>query len=56
MIELQNVRKQYGEVAAVDGVSFTVQPGELLVLLGDSGSGKTTTLKGSTVSSSPPPG
>jgi osmoprotectant transport system ATP-binding protein len=45
MIELQNVRKQYGEVAAVDGVSFTVQPGELLVLLGDSGSGKTTTLK-----------
>jgi osmoprotectant transport system ATP-binding protein len=45
MIELQNVRKQYGEVTAVDGVSFTVQAGELLVLLGDSGSGKTTTLK-----------
>ena len=45
MIELQQVTKRYGEVLAVDGVSLTVQEGELLILLGDSGSGKTTTLK-----------
>ena len=45
MIELQNVTKRYGETVAVDGVSLTVTEGELLVLLGDSGSGKTTTLK-----------
>lgn len=45
MIELQQVTKRYGEVLAVDGVSLTVREGELLILLGDSGSGKTTTLK-----------
>ncbi len=45
MIELQNVTKRYGETVAVDAVSLTVAEGELLVLLGDSGSGKTTTLK-----------
>ncbi len=45
MIELQNVTKRYGETVAVDGVSLSVTEGELLVLLGDSGSGKTTTLK-----------
>jgi osmoprotectant transport system ATP-binding protein len=45
MIELQQVTKRYGEVLAVDGVSLSVREGELLILLGDSGSGKTTTLK-----------
>jgi osmoprotectant transport system ATP-binding protein len=45
MIQLQQVTKRYGEVLAVDGVSLTVREGELLILLGDSGSGKTTTLK-----------
>jgi osmoprotectant transport system ATP-binding protein len=34
-----------GKTRAVDGVTFTVQRGELLALLGESGSGKTTTLK-----------
>lgn len=45
MIELNNVTKQYGETAVVDDISLAVSEGELLVLLGDSGSGKTTTLK-----------
>jgi osmoprotectant transport system ATP-binding protein len=45
MIELAEVTKRYGAHAAVDGVSFVVEQGETLVLLGRSGSGKTTTLK-----------
>ena len=45
MIGLQNVTKRYGATVAVDAVSLSVTEGELLVLLGDSGSGKTTTLK-----------
>ena len=45
MIELQHLTKRYGELPVVDGVSLTVADGELVVLLGSSGSGKTTTLK-----------
>ena len=45
MIELRQLTKRYGDHVAVDGVSLDVARGELLVLLGGSGSGKTTTLK-----------
>lgn len=45
MLELQSVSKVYGAVTAVHEVSLRVEAGELLVLLGGSGSGKTTTLK-----------
>lgn len=45
MIELRGVTKRFGEVEAVSALSLTVAAGELLVLLGGSGSGKTTTLK-----------
>ncbi len=45
MIEVRDLSKRYDGRAVVDGVSFTVPEGELLVLLGGSGSGKTTTLK-----------
>lgn len=45
MIEIQHLSKTYGDQKVVDDVSFTVQQGEVLVLLGTSGSGKTTTLK-----------
>jgi osmoprotectant transport system ATP-binding protein len=45
VIELVELTKRYGDFTAVDGVSLTVEEGTLLVLLGGSGSGKTTTLK-----------
>ena len=45
MIETVGLTKRYGDVAAVDDLSLRVDEGELLVLLGGSGSGKTTTLK-----------
>lgn len=44
-IELKNVTKEFGEVAAVHNVSFSVKEGELLALLGPSGGGKTTVLR-----------
>ena len=44
-IELRTVSKQFGEVVAVNDVSFTVKEGELLGLLGPSGGGKTTVLR-----------
>lgn len=45
MIEFQNVSKNFGDVQAVRNLSLHVKRGELLVLLGTSGCGKTTTLK-----------
>lgn len=45
MIDLEQVSKDYGGQRAVDRVSLRVEAGELLVLLGSSGSGKTTTCK-----------
>jgi sn-glycerol 3-phosphate transport system ATP-binding protein len=44
-IELQEVTKAWGEVRAVDRVSFTAPEGELLVVLGPSGCGKSTALR-----------
>ncbi|HET7680519.1 MAG TPA: ABC transporter ATP-binding protein [Xanthobacteraceae bacterium] len=45
LLEFSNVVKRYGETAVVDGISFTVAPGEFFTLLGPSGCGKTTTLR-----------
>jgi len=45
VLEFSEVTKRYGEVTAVDRVSFTVTQGELFTLLGPSGCGKTTTLR-----------
>jgi osmoprotectant transport system ATP-binding protein len=45
MIELERVTKRFGGSAAVDDVSFFVERGEFFVLIGRSGSGKSTTLK-----------
>src|SRR5579863_3564529 len=44
MIEVQQLRKSYGDLTAVDGLSFTAQPGEIFGLLGPNGAGKTTTI------------
>jgi len=44
-VELRNIRKEFDEVVAVDGIDIAIDPGELLVLLGPSGCGKSTTLR-----------
>jgi putative spermidine/putrescine transport system ATP-binding protein len=43
-LQVRGLHKRYGDVAAVDGVGFTVRAGSFLTLLGPSGSGKTTVL------------
>ena len=45
MVEFKNVSKRYGDVTAVDEVSFRIEPRTLCTLLGPSGCGKTTTLR-----------
>jgi ABC-2 type transport system ATP-binding protein len=45
MIEVSNLTKQYGEVTAVDGISFSIGKGEIVGLLGPNGAGKTTIIK-----------
>ncbi|MFQ5349481.1 MAG: ABC transporter ATP-binding protein [Thermoanaerobaculia bacterium] len=45
VLELDAVRKSYGEFTAVDGVSFAVEPGSICGLLGPNGAGKTTSIR-----------
>lgn len=45
MLEIDDLHKRYGELAALDGCSFTVQPGRMLGFLGQNGAGKTTTMR-----------
>lgn len=45
LIELDGVRKEYGDVTAVDTIDFAVKQGEFFSLVGPSGCGKTTTLR-----------
>src|SRR5580692_2640711 len=44
-ISVRDLRKSYGQVAAVDGVTFAVEQGEFFGILGPNGAGKTTTLE-----------
>lgn len=44
-IRTENLSKRYGDVVAVDGLSLSIQQGELFALLGVNGAGKTTTIK-----------
>jgi ABC-2 type transport system ATP-binding protein len=45
IISAKDVRKQFGKVNAVDGISFEVQKGEIFAFLGPNGAGKSTTIK-----------
>lgn len=45
MIEVRNLAKRYGAKTAVDGISFTVQPGKVTGFLGPNGAGKSTTMR-----------
>jgi ABC-2 type transport system ATP-binding protein len=44
-IEIQNLRKRYGTIVAVDGLSFTVAPGRVTGFVGPNGAGKSTTMR-----------
>ncbi len=44
-IDVRDLRKRYGDLHAVDGVSFSVEQGEMFGILGPNGAGKTTTLE-----------
>ena len=43
-VELRDLRKVYGDVVAVDGITFTLEAGKVTALLGGNGAGKTTTI------------
>ena len=43
-VELRDVTKTYGSVRAVDGLSLSIEPGEIVAFLGPNGAGKTTTI------------
>jgi ABC-2 type transport system ATP-binding protein len=45
MVEIKNLRKQFGSLTAVDDISFQVNQGEVLGFLGPNGAGKSTTMK-----------
>lgn len=45
VIQVKNLRKKFGNIKAVDNVSFAVKKGEILAMLGPNGAGKTTTLE-----------
>ena len=45
MIETQQLSKHYGDLIAVDDITFSVEPGHVLGFLGPNGAGKSTTMR-----------
>jgi ABC-2 type transport system ATP-binding protein len=45
MLEVKNLRKEYGGLTAVRGISFSLQPGDIFGFIGSNGAGKTTTIR-----------
>lgn len=45
MLEVKDLRKRFGKTWAVDGLSFTLQPGRIYAFVGPNGAGKTTTMR-----------
>ena len=45
VLEIKNLKKYYGNVKAVENVSFSAKQGELVVIIGPSGAGKSTVLR-----------
>ncbi|MBR5872567.1 MAG: amino acid ABC transporter ATP-binding protein, partial [Oscillospiraceae bacterium] len=44
-LEVKNIRKSFGKTEVLRGISFSMEKGEVLVIIGSSGSGKTTLLR-----------
>lgn len=45
MLEVKNLKVHYGVIQAIKGISFEVNEGEVIALIGANGAGKTTTLQ-----------
>src|SRR6201991_5175562 len=45
MLKVENVRKSFGSATVLDGVNLTINPGEVVSILGSSGSGKSTLIR-----------
>ena len=45
VLQVENIRKSFGSTKVLDGISFTMEKGEVLAMIGSSGSGKTTLLR-----------
>ena len=54
-IEIRDLRKRFGEVQALDGMSFTVRDGEIYGFVGSNGAGKSTTMRICLLYTSPSP-